>query len=271
MMRLSFLAPLLALGLYAPAAFGQGSVFDEAEVIFLGETHDNPAHHARQAELVRELQPTALVFEMLTTDQSAQIRPGDVEDEVALAERLDWENTGWPDFSMYYPIFAAAPEAAIFGAELPRAEARAAQDRPLDAIFGPSAGFYALDKPLPPEQQEEREALQAAAHCDALPDDMLPVMVGIQRLRDARLAETALEALAMHGAPVVVITGNGHARTDWGAPALVAMAAPEVKGAALGQGEDGGDPGGSFDVVEQSEGVADREDPCAAFEDSTGN
>ena len=91
--------------------------------------------------------------------------------------------------------------------------ARAAQDRPLDAIFGPSAGFYALDKPLPPEQQEEREALQAAAHCDALPDDMLPVMVGIQRLRDARLAETALEALAMHGAPVVVITGNGHVST----------------------------------------------------------
>ncbi|MCR8550768.1 ChaN family lipoprotein [Salipiger sp. P9] len=268
--RLLF-APLVALSLSAPAAFAEGSVFDGAQVLFLGETHDNPAHHARQAELVRELQPVALVFEMLTTDQSAQIHPEHLADEAALAELLQWEDSGWPDFAMYYPIFEAAPEAAIFGAALPREEARRVSGEPLDKVFGASAGFYGLDQPLPAEEQGLREEMQMAAHCDALPVEMLPVMVGIQRLRDARLAETALEALSMHGAPVVVITGNGHARTDWGAPALIARAAPEVKVVSLGQGEAGkGAPDGSFDLVEETEGV-EREDPCAAFQKTPGN
>ena len=59
-----------------------------AEVVFLGEVHDNPAHHERQSALVGELKPTALVFEMLTTDQSALIHPEDLENEAGLAEKL---------------------------------------------------------------------------------------------------------------------------------------------------------------------------------------
>ncbi|MBY6002557.1 ChaN family lipoprotein [Salipiger bermudensis] len=263
-------APLLSLTLAASAAFAQedddARRLEEAQLVFLGEVHDNPAHHARQAELVAEIKPVALVFEMLTNEQAAQIHPEHLDDQEALAELLDWEASGWPDFSMYYPIFQAAGEAAIFGAAMPREEARRVRDEPLDKVFGPSSGFYGLDEALPAEEQAEREALQMAAHCDALPAEMLPVMVGIQRLRDARLAETALEALSMHGAPVVVITGNGHARTDWGAPALVRMAAPEVPVAALGQGETGrGAPDGRFDLLEEAEAV-ERDDPCAAFE-----
>lgn len=94
---------------------------------------------------------------------------------------------------------------------------------------------------------------------------MLPVMVDIQRLRDASLAEAALTALAVHGAPVVVITGNGHARPDWGAPAMIASAEPDVSVFSLGQAEEGGpklDQG--FDMVEIAPPV-DRGDPCAAF------
>lgn len=110
-----------------------------------------------------------------------------------------------------------------------------------------------------------------AAHCDALPIEMLPMMVDIQRLRDARLAETALSAYADLGGPVVVITGNGHARRDWGAPALVERAAGEVTVAALGQGETSGDaegmdaPDGSFDLVEDA-APAERDDPCEDFQ-----
>ena len=264
-------APLLSLSLMASSALAQESetaaqTLEEAQVVFLGEVHDNPAHHARQAELVAEIRPVAVVFEMLTNEQAASIHPEHLTDGAALADLLAWEDSGWPDFSMYYPIFQAAGDAAIFGAAMPREEARRVRDEPLDRVFGPSAGFYGLDQDLPPEQQDEREAMQMTAHCDALPEDMLPVMVGIQRLRDARLAETALEALSMHGAPVVVITGNGHARTDWGAPAMIAMAAPEVPVAALGQGEAGqGAPDGSFDLLEETEAV-ERDDPCAAFE-----
>ncbi|MBU2963823.1 ChaN family lipoprotein [Citreicella sp. C3M06] len=254
----------LCAGLAASTAFADDGDLYAAEVVFLGEAHDNPGHHARQAALVAELDPTALVFEMLSREQATQVRAEDRTDQARLEALLGWEASGWPDFAMYYPIFEAAPEAAIYGAALPRDEAREARDAPLAGVFGPSAGFYGLDEDLPPQMQAMREDLQMAAHCNSLPPELLPMMVDIQRLRDARLAETALEAYAIHGGPVVVITGNGHARTDWGAPMLARMAAPEVKVAALGQGEDGAAPDGTFDLLEDSPSVA-RKDPCADF------
>ena len=89
-------------------------------------------------------------------------------------------------------------------------------------------------------------------------------MVDVQRLRDARLAQTALRALNETGGPVVVITGNGHARADWGVPAAIKTARPDVTTVSVGQGEDGAAPEGRFDLVLQSPSVA-REDPCLGF------
>ena len=241
------------------------------DVIFLGETHDNPHHHARQAALVEELAPRALVFEMLTEQQAERAVGAARRDEAALRDALQWEESGWPDFSMYYPIFAAAPEAIVFGAAVPRERARAVMDAGLAGTFGDEAARFGLTDPLPQAQQRRREALQMAAHCDALPEPMLPMMVDIQRLRDAALARAALAALDRTGGPVVVITGNGHARKDWGAPALIATAAPHVSVAALGLGEAGqGAPAGAFDAVEITPG-AERDDPCEAFRAQRGN
>ncbi|MEJ2019704.1 MAG: ChaN family lipoprotein, partial [Maritimibacter sp.] len=46
-----------------------------ADVVVLGEQHDNPAHHLVQAEAVAELAPKALVFEMLTEAQAERAVP----------------------------------------------------------------------------------------------------------------------------------------------------------------------------------------------------
>lgn len=236
-----------------------------SQVLFLGEQHDNAAHHLRQAELVAELAPRALVYEMLTPEQADSVTPGLIGDAAALEATLGWTDSGWPDFSMYHPIFAAAPYAAVVGAAVPRDRARQVMSDGIVTAFGDQAARFGLDQPLPAEQQEAREALQLAAHCDAMPPEMLPIMVDIQRFRDARLAQAALDALRTHGAPVVVITGNGHARIDWGAPAALALAAPEVTIFALGQGEVSmGAPQGRFDSVEIGPDV-DRGDPCEAF------
>ena len=250
--------------MFAPTALVAGGVFVGADVVFLGELHDNPAHHLRQAEYVAELAPTALVFEMLTQAQADLVTPELVADEAALEATLGWNASGWPDFSMYYPIFAAAPEAAYFGAAVPRDVARAAMAEGMASAFRGDADAYGLTAVLPEEQQAEREALQLAAHCDAMPEEMLPIMVDIQRLRDAELAYSAVQAFEAHGGPVVVITGNGHARMDWGAPVYLMAAAPELRVAALGQGEEDVPPSGLFDVIESASEV-DRGDPCAAF------
>ncbi|WP_273248350.1 ChaN family lipoprotein [Sediminimonas qiaohouensis] len=236
-----------------------------AQVVILGEVHDNPAHHAAQARAVTAVQPAALVFEMLTQAQAARVTPDSRGDALALARALNWAETGWPDFTMYHPIFTAAPGARVYGAAVPRAQARAAMQEGVATYFGGDAGAYGLREPLPQGQQDAREAMQMAAHCDALPEAMLPGMVGLQRLRDAELARAALRALDEAGAPVVVITGNGHARRDWGVPAVLERVRPEVSVFALGQGEAGVAPEGGFDAVRYA-APAEREDPCAAFQ-----
>jgi uncharacterized iron-regulated protein len=107
--------------------------------------------------------------------------------------------------------------------------------------------------------------MQAEAHCNALPATLLPGMVEAQRLRDAGFAATVLEALETSGGPVVLITGNGHARTDWAVPAMIALAASEVVVISAGQFESEPGPDVPFDLWHVTE-PALREDPCAAFQ-----
>ncbi|WP_257883460.1 ChaN family lipoprotein [Roseobacter insulae] len=237
----------------------------QADVVFIGEQHDNPWHHEVQAAWVQTLRPAALVFEMLTPEQAHAVTADNRTDITTLRSVLDWDQSGWPDFAMYYPIFSAAPSAAIYGAGVPRDQVRDMMGMPLSEAFGvEQASLFGLDRPLPEDQRQLRENIQRVAHCNALPEDLLPKMVAIQRLRDAVLARAARTALAETGGPVVVITGNGHARMDWGAPHALAQASPDIAVFALGQGEAGADPDGVFDATQDGPAV-DRGDPCDAF------
>lgn len=237
------------------------------DVVIVGEIHDNPTHHATQAEIVAQVAPKALVFEMLTPDQAKAITPENREDEARLKDALEWESSGWPDFSMYYPIFAAAPKARVYGGQVPRDVARAAFENGIATGFSGDPDTYGLTDALPEAQQNTREAMQLAAHCDALPAEMLPGMVAIQRLRDAELAHGVVQAMQDTGGPVALITGNGHARKDWGVPSYLQRVASDLEVHVIGQTEDGASLEGGFDEMRSAPAVA-REDPCAAF---TGN
>ena len=255
----ALIAPSLAA---APMAEHLAEV--EAQIYILGEIHDNPEHHRAQAEAVAAIAPAALVFEQLTADQAARVTDAVRGDETALAEALDWEGSGWPDFAMYYPIFAAAPEARVYGAGVPREDTREAMQIGVPSAFGEGAEAYGLTGDLDADQLADRLNLQMDAHCGALPLDLLPAMVDLQRLRDAVLARTALAALDETGGPVAVITGNGHARRDWGVPSYLFRVAPNATVAVLGQGEDGEAPDGGFDLVLDAPSIA-RDDPCNAL------
>jgi uncharacterized iron-regulated protein len=204
------------------------------------------------------------VFEMLTPDQAARVTPALIGDGPALAEALEWEASGWPDFTLYHPIFLAAPTARIYGAAFDGEAISGAAKDGAAAVFGPEAARFGLAEPLAEADLADRVVEQAEAHCGALPPGMLPGMVEVQRLRDAGLAQASLRALEDTGGPVAVITGNGHARTDRGMPAALAVAAPDVTILTLGQFEapPEGDP--PFDLWLVT-APAEREDPCAAF------
>ncbi|APE44517.1 hypothetical protein BOO69_14660 [Sulfitobacter alexandrii] len=262
-----FLAALLAIPAPAPADTDAGGIarMQAADIVILGEVHDNADHHAGQARLIAEIAPKVVVFEMLTPGQAAQVNADDRADLDGLADRIGWAASGWPDFPLYRPVFAALGETPVVGAALPRDRVRAAFDTGAATVFGPDAGRFGLDTPLPPEEQETRAALQFAAHCEAMPMHLMAGMVEAQRLRDAHFSAVTLEALATYGAPVVVIAGTGHARKDWGMPALIARAAPDTVVHAVGFAErPAPDTDPRFDTTIVTD-PADRPDPCTAF------
>lgn len=239
-----------------------------ADIVVLGEIHDNPSHHANQAAIVAALQPAALVFEMIPQDREEKVNAlrATGAGEADFVAALDWDRGGWPDFDYYWKILAAAPRAQVFGAEQPKADVRRATIEGAAGVFGPDAGNYGLDQPLPPAEQRLREAEQAEAHCDALPSELLPGMVEAQRFRDAGLADAAIWARTMTGGgQVVVITGSGHADRLRGMPALVNTAEPGLRIVTLGQFEQ--DPGnaGDYDALILAS-APPRKDPCAALE-----
>jgi uncharacterized iron-regulated protein len=235
-----------------------------ADVVVLGEVHDNALHHAHQAFAVAAMQPKALVFEMLTPEKAALVTPQNRGDAAVLGAALGWADSGWPDFSLYHPIFAAAPAARVFGGDLPRQAVRDAMTKGAAAVFGPDAARYGLATPLAAADQAAREAEQDAVHCNALPADLLAGMVQAQRLRDAALARAVVLAMAETGGPVAVITGTGHARRDQGVPASLALAAPGLSVLSIGQTEADPGPDAPYDLWLVTPPV-DRGDPCAAF------
>lgn len=261
----------MVLGFYASCASAETLAPDDrarmlaADVVILGEIHDNAAHHAGQGALMVEIMPKAVVFEMLTPEMADEVGAWDGTDLGALGGRIGWEERGWPAISIYAPVFAALGEAAVIGAAAPREEVRRAFSDGAAAVFGAGAERFGLDQELPETEQKAREEMQFVAHCEAMPIELMGGMVEAQRLRDAQFADAALEALERHGAPVVVITGNGHARKDWGMPQLMAQAASEVSAFTVGFVEAPNaenDP--RFDVTVVTD-PAPRGDPCAAF------
>lgn len=230
--------------------------FAQPDILILGEVHDNPDAHLGQAAEIAKLGPKAVVFEMLTPEEAAQINI-----DPSVTEAI-WSTSNWPPLEMYGPIFDALDQAAVVGAAVPRETVmQVYRVGPVD-IFGERAAQFGLDRPLPSEQQKARETLQFEAHCEAMPLNMMAGMVSVQRFRDAVFAQVSLEALATYGAPIAVITGNGHARMDWGIPAVLRTAAPEVTVHTIGFVE--GRTGMPFNEV-RAVPVTKREDPCATL------
>lgn len=248
---------------------------EAADIAILGEIHDNPLHHKRQAALVAALAPKGLAFEMVpqASEEGIQVflAQGGARGDIGPA--IGWDRLGWPDWALYRPIFEAAEGAYIAGGGVSREHLRLSIATSAGVAFGPGASAYGLMDPLPKADQNAAETEMIEAHCNALPAAAAPAMVEAQRLRDARFAHAARRAAAIGGGQTVLITGNGHARRDRGVPRYLKERDPRLQVLALGQIEVRPDRRSldafgpeelPFDFVWFS-APAEREDPCAAF------
>lgn len=246
-----------------------------ADVVILGEVHDNPEHHAVQSRLVAALAPSGLAVEMIPAASEEGVavflEQGGLYGDIGPA--IGWERLGWPDWRLYQPIFEAAKGAVITGGGLRRAQIRRAVSDGAVASAAASADpvlIRALNEELSATAQAEMEAEMIASHCGKLPSSTAPGMVEAQRLRDASFAAAALRARDNSDGLVVLITGTAHARSDRGVPLYIERLAPGLKVATVGFVEAVGDAASAakdkaFDAVMVTL-PASRDDPCAVFQ-----
>jgi len=257
----------------------------EARYVLLGEQHDNPDHHRLQAELVRAIAESGrrpvLAFEMLDVAQQPKVdgqlarAPRDAD---ALAIAVDWAGSGWPDWSLYRPIFVAGLEHGlpVIGANLPREQVRALVMKGPSAMDAATRERLGLDTPLPEDVAKAMREEMAESHCGHLPESMMEPMVLAQRARDAHLAERMRTTDRGDGA--ILIAGAGHVRADRGVPTYLQKQAPDRRVRTVGFVEVSPgtqEPQGyaanfganqlPFDYVWFTP-AAQREDPCAAFQ-----
>lgn len=256
----------------------------DAHFLLLGETHDNPDHHRLQARLVRAAtaggRRPALALEMLDTDQqaavdTAQAAPAHGPDDLARA--VKWDQSGWPKFALYRPIFeaAAAADLRIVAANLPRKVVRDVVMTGRSALPGDLRERLARDEPLQPALLASLRKEMGESHCGKLPEQMFDPLVLAQRARDAEMAERL--AAADRGAGAILVAGAGHVRDDRGVPVQLARDAPGKRIVAVAFVEVSRDACAPqayaeslsvdrlpFDYVVFTPG-AEREDPCATF------
>lgn len=222
---------------------------DDARVIYLGEKHDNPRHHALQLEVLRTLvergHRPAIGFEVFAVDETSTLmgyatwKPRTTQNasalpspEERLREALGWGEQADESWAFYGPLLELAREHGliVFGIDLPRSLRARISRVGIDGLTNverrqlyPSefrAGAYG----------DYVRARLKDIHCGHGSDAYIERLYTNWRVRNDTMAMAITETLAqMDGEPVVVILGAGHLVHDMGAYARVAELSPNIE------------------------------------------
>jgi uncharacterized iron-regulated protein len=196
-----------------------------ADLVFLGEQHDNPFHHEVRARLIADLARPGLrlVFEQLPAQGRFTISP-EATDLLGLlrAQGLQDKAWGWP---LHAPLFSVAQRLAIpvSGGNLPAGLGRRVYVEGAQAL-PPSIQKALLSAPLTGVAREALDRALVDGHCGKLPASMAPVMRLIQQATDLSLLLTAQAEQ-----PAIVIAGNGHVQKIFGIPQYVRQLYPAAR------------------------------------------
>jgi uncharacterized iron-regulated protein len=215
----------------------------QAKYILIGEIHDNAQHHQNQAKWLGAAVGTgekpAVIFEMIPRSMQGQVDTF-LSSSTATAETfgntVDWEERGWPAWSLYQPIMDV-----IIENELP--VIAGGVDRDLVMEIGQNGASvlktqkrtaWGLDEALPAALRDDLLTELEQSHCGLMPKAALTGMIPVQRARDGSLAEAMFEGANEHG-KAVMIAGNGHVRKDRGAPLILRALDSENDSLVIGQ------------------------------------
>lgn len=234
-------AVLLAACAAAPQPLPPALQFDRP-LVLLGEVHDNATQHALRLRAFETLLAggarPVLALEQFDRDKQADVdrllarTPAPSADAlIAAAGGGSW---GWQH---YRPFIALALEhrLPIVAANVSRTEAR--------AVMRDGLAAHGFDAAVPPDLMATLAQRIEADHCGMLDAPAARRMALAQVARDQFMARV-LTAHAGRG--VVLLAGNGHVRSDVGAPRWLSDAL-RARSVSIGVLENGDTSAGAFD------------------------
>ncbi len=228
-------------------------------LVLLGEVHDNAAQHALRLQAFRAWLATGarpvLAMEQFDRQHQAAIDAALRQQPAPSADALIAAGQGgrgwhWPHYKPFIEL-ALQHGLPIVAANVSREEARAVMRNGLQA-----QGF---DPVVPAPVLQALTATIEASHCGLLPAGLAAQMALAQVARDQFMARV-LGDNVQRG--VLLLAGNGHVRTDVGAPRWLDPATRQ-RSLAIGVLEDG-DTTSAFDRVVHTL-PQPRADPCIAM------
>ncbi|MEM7776889.1 MAG: ChaN family lipoprotein [Pseudomonadota bacterium] len=214
------------------------------DYLLLGEIHDNPIHHQIQAcllDFASEGRKLSVVFEQIRSTQADALATYlALPDATAsgLGPAINWGKSGWPQWSEYQPIadVALRRKLPILAGDVARDAMRAVARRGLDGVPAQDRDRLGVAVPLPDRLEAALRKELAESHCNLMPSTAFGGMSIAQRYRDAHLADALLTARKTR-AGAVLISGNGHVRSDRGVPWHLSRREPETTTLTIAQAE----------------------------------
>lgn len=235
-----------------------------ADIVLLGELHDNPFHHQARAGFIPRFADgkTTIVAEHLPAGRRVTAT-GDVGSDLEAAgfNRSGW---GWP---LHQPLFESVLGRgyALIGGNLPAGFSKELVAQGQAAMALSMARSYEQSI-LSDTARIQLEQDLIDGHCGKLPEKYLAPMKLVQRATDISMAT----ALLAHR-PAVLVAGNGHVRRDYGVPQVLVALDPSLKITSVGFYESGTDHAeliksltGRYDFIWLTD-KTQRSDPCEDF------
>jgi uncharacterized iron-regulated protein len=196
--------------------------------VVTGESHNNPDHHQLQMRILGAMfsngRRISVGLEIFDSEEQATLDDFVAQPEPSLEGLID--SLGWGRrhrviWEQYRPLIRFAAEAGLplVAMDISRRESAAVKQRGTDALPTELVTRFALDQPLPAEQQATLNHDLVKAHCGLLFAQNLEGLTLTQRVRDATMAARLEVSDTGHG--TLLLSGYGHARGDRGVPYLL--------------------------------------------------